>query len=128
MKEEYSQTQFVTGLNEGTTPEHFFIVTGHNPFGGKATEAKNSEMNGHLLQKIRNSGWHHFPVTGQCEDHAEAGYGVVCTRTEAVMLGEAFRQDAIYEVLDDQVILVDCKGKDDDETIGRWSELQAPNS
>jgi hypothetical protein len=131
MKEEYHQTQFVTELTEGAIPEHFFIVTGHNPFGGRATESENSEINDVLLAQIRNSGWHHFPVTGQCQDHAEAGYGVICTRAEAIMLGEEFRQDAIYEVRDDEVILVACKegegkGKEEDQTIGRWSELRAP--
>jgi hypothetical protein len=64
-------------------------------------------------------------VTGQCEDHAEAGYGVVCTRTEAIMLGETFNQDAIYEVENDDVLLVDCKGVEGDDSIGAWSALQA---
>jgi len=125
MKEEYRQTQFVTELAERSLPEKFYIVTAHNPFGGLATAAENEENNERLLQQIRNSGWDHFPVTGQCDDHAEAGFGVVCSRTEAIMLGETFRQDAIYEVEADDVRLVDCKGKEGDDSIGSWSALQA---
>ena len=125
MKEEYRQTQFVTELGDQALLEKFYIVTAHNPFGGRATTAENEENNGRLAQQIRNSGWHHFPVTGQCEDHAEAGYGVVCTRTEAIMLGETFNQDAIYEVENDDVLLVDCKGVEGDDSIGAWSALQA---
>ena len=57
-------------------------------------------------------------VTGQCEDHAEAGFGVVCSRVEAVMLGETFLQDAIYEIEEEEVRLVDCKGVEGDDLAG----------
>ena len=125
MKDEYRQTKFVTELADQALPEKFYIITAHNPFGGKATAAENEENNGRLLQQIRNSGWTHFPVTGQCEDHAEAGFGVACSRTEAIMLGETFRQDAIYEVENDEVRLIDCKGIEGDDSVGAWSALQA---
>jgi len=128
MKEEYHQTQFVTELADKALPDTFYIITAHNPFGGRATAAENEENNARLLQQARNSGWTHFPVTGQCEDHAEAGFGVACSRTEAIMLGESFNQDAIYEVEDDEVRLVDCKGLEADAPIGTWSALQAPAS
>ena len=126
MKDEYLQTRFVTELADQSLPEKFYIVTAHNPFGGRATDTENEENNARLLQQIRNSGWNHFPVTGQCEDHAEAGFGVACSRVEAVMLGETFRQDAIYEVEDNEVRLVDCKGVEGDDLVGSWSALQAP--
>ena len=128
MKEEYLQTQFVTELGDQTLPDQFYIITAHNPFGGRATASENEENNARLLQQIRGSGWRHFPVTGQCADHAEAGFGVVCSRTEALMLGETFQQDAIYEVEDDEVRLVDCKGEEGDDLVGSWSTLQVSAS
>lgn len=124
MKEEYTQTNFVTELAPESVPAHFYIVTAHNPFGGRATEAENEEANAALLQQIRQSGWNHFPVIGQCKDHAEEGFGIECSRTEAIMLGEEFSQDAIYEVQDDVVRLVDCSEKMEDTNIGLWSGLR----
>ncbi|MEN8865444.1 MAG: DUF3293 domain-containing protein [Akkermansiaceae bacterium] len=128
MKEEYHQTQFVTTLDSAGTPDHFFIITAHNPCGEVAPDQQNTKNNALLLEGIHDSGWKSFPVTGQCEDHAEAGFGVTCTRTEAIALGKTFRQDAIYEIFNDEVILVDCKEIEADETIGHWSKLQAPIS
>ena len=128
VKEEYTQTEFVADFTSVTIPGHFFIVTAHNPFGRKATDAENSKMSGILLERIKNSGWKHFSVIGKCADHAEAGYGLACTRAEAISLGKIFRQDAIYEVQNNQVLLVDCKGNEDDQCIGLWSELQAHTS
>jgi len=53
---------------------------------------------------------------------------VRCSRVEAITLGKEFRQDAIYKICDDQVVLVDCKEIESDEMVGKWSELQAPTS
>lgn len=128
MKEEYHTTQFVTGPIEGKIPEFFFIVTAHNPFGSLATDEENTANNERLQTKIRNSAWTSFPVTGRCKDHAEAGFGIACTRAEALRLGRQFQQDAIYEVHDDKVILIDCKEEEPDERVGQWSKLQAPIS
>lgn len=128
MKEEYTQTQFTIGLVESPIPLHFFIVTGHNPFGRVAPDEENGEMNEILRQQLANAGWMFFGVTGHCEDHAEDGYGIVCSREDAILLGQEFQQDAIYEVLDDQVLLVDCKEEEEDVYVGRWSELLAPRS
>jgi hypothetical protein len=126
MKEGYYQTQFVTRLEGASSPDHFFIITAHNPFGEVAPDEKNDEKNALLLEAIQASKWSCFPITGQCEDHAEAGFGVVCSRAEAIALGKQFRQDAIYEICDDQVVLVDCQETEVDEMVGTWSKLQAP--
>ncbi|MEN8680572.1 MAG: DUF3293 domain-containing protein [Akkermansiaceae bacterium] len=125
MKEEYHQTQFVTVLEGASAPNHFFIVTAHNPCGEIAPDQENIENNARLLEVIQASRWHCFPVTGQCEDHAEAGFGIECSRSKAIALGKKFRQDAIYEICDDQVILVDCNETETDEIVGSWSKLQA---
>lgn len=124
MKEEYTRTNFVTQIAPEAVPDPFYIVTAHNPYGGRATDAENEEATAALLQQIRQSGWNHFPVRGQCEDHGEDGFGIECSRTEAVMLGEEFSQDAIYEVRDDKVTLIDCSEKIEDTNIGLWSGLR----
>lgn len=124
MKEEYTQARFKTPIADGDLPEHFFIVTACNPFGGQATAEENDENSEKLQQQIRNHGWHHFPATGYCDDHEEPGFGVVCSRTEALMLGESFRQDAIFEVKGGQVLLVDCKAEVEDLVTGQWVDLR----
>lgn len=128
MKEEYHQTQFITVPANPALPPVFFIITAHNPCGEVAPDHQNDENNARLLEDIHASNWNFFQVIGKCEDHAEAGFGVECTRTEAIALGNKFRQDAIYEIRDDQVILVDCKESEADEMVGTWSKLQAPTS
>ncbi len=128
MKEEYHQTQFVTELERVSPPDHFYIITAHNPSGEVTPDEKNDENNTLLLEALQASKWSYFPVTGQCEDHAEAGFGVRCSRVEAIILGKQFRQDALYKICDDQVVLVDCREIEADEMVGKWSELQAPTS
>ena len=128
MKEEYHQTHFVTELERAISPDHFFIITAHNPSGEVTPDETNDENNTLLLEAIQASKWGYFPVTGQCKDHAEAGFGVRCSRVEAITLGKQFRQDALYEICEDQVVLVDCKEIEADEMVGKWSELQAPTS
>lgn len=123
MKEEYTTTRFVLGNAETIVPDHFFIVTGHNPFGNVVSEEENIQMNEILRQQIEHETWPHFAVTGRCADHAEDGFGIVCSRHEAIMLGQEFQQDAIYEVRDDQVLLVDCREEEEDVLVGCWSDL-----
>ena len=128
MKEEYHKTLFTIDLGRTSFPNHLFIITAHNPFGEIVPDEKNDKNNTLLLEAIQASKWNHFPVTSQCEDHAEAGFGVKCSRVEAITLGKQFRQNAIYEICDDQVVLVDCQEIEADEMVGKWSELLAPTS
>ena len=124
MNEEYHQTHFIAGLEREISPDHSFIIIVHNPSGEITPDEKNTL----LLEAIQTSKWGYLPVTGKCEDHAEAGFGVRCSRVEAITLGKQFRQDALYEICEDQVVLVDCKEIETDEMVGKWSELQAPTS
>ena len=116
MKEEYHKTLFTIDLERTSFPNHLFIITAHNPFGEIVQDEKNDKNNTLLLE------------ASQCEDHAEAGFGVKCSRIEAITLGKQFRQNAIYEICDDQVVLVDCQEIEADEMVGKWSELLAPTS
>ena len=124
MNEEYHQTHFIAELEREISPDHSFIIIAHNPSGEITPDEKNTL----LLEAIQTSKWGYLPVTGKCEDHAEAGFGVRCSRVEAITLGKQFRQDALYEICEDQVVLVDCKEIETDEMVGKWSELQAPTS
>ena len=128
MNEEYTRTRFHLGPTTIPLPSCFFIVTGHNPFGQVVSDETNAQMNEILRQQVEHEGWPYFEVTGQCEDHAEAGFGVVCSRDDAILLGQEFQQDAIYEVRDDKVLLADCKEAEEDVLVGHWSELLASSS
>lgn len=128
MNEEYHQTHFIAELEREISPDHSFIIIAHNPSGEITPDETNDENNTLLLEAIQTSKWGYLPVTGKCEDHAEAGFGVRCSRVEAITLGKQFRQDALYEICEDQVVLVDCKEIEADEMVGKWSELLAPTS
>ncbi len=123
MKEEYHTTRFRTSLLANEIPDHFFIITAWNPQGTVASPSENEMANAALLKNITAQRWSHFPITGHCQDHAEDGFGVICLKKEAIQLGLTFRQDAIYEISANQVILVDCQQKEDEVVIGSWSEL-----
>ncbi len=123
MKEEYTITRFLLGREGTVVPDHFFIVTGHNPFGQTVSREENIRVNEILCREIEHESWPYFAVTGRCADHAEDGFGIVCSRDEAVMLGRKFRQEAIYEVRNDQVLLVDCRNEEEDVFVGCWTDL-----
>ncbi len=123
MKEEYHTTRFKTPPLTRGIPQSFFIITAWNPLGQRAGDEDNQKANASLEARLKDCQLSRFPVTGFCQDHSEDGFGITCSRDEAIALGKEFRQDAIYQISNNQVILVDCKEQEADELVGEWSQL-----
>ena len=86
----------------------------------------NQKANEQLRSELDRLDYKTFPVTGGSPDfsHAELGYGIVCTREEALCLARQFRQDAVFEVREGKVFLVSATNTVAIvEEIGLWSEL-----
>ena len=124
LKAEYSKVRF--RCDQLKVPRHFFIITAHNPDGITVSASENREADQSFQKEITRLGFENFPVTGGSPDftHSEPGYGILCSREEALSLARQFRQDALFEVIDGIVVLtsaLDDPGPD--EEIGSWSEL-----
>ena len=107
-------------------PPEFCIVTAWNPGGEIVSEEANAEADAHLKAEVERQQFDHFSVTGGSADfsHAEPGYGIVCTRAEALLLARRFRQLAFYQVIAGRVYLVSVNEPHvPGELVGRWRDL-----
>ncbi|MDF1741044.1 MAG: DUF3293 domain-containing protein [Verrucomicrobiales bacterium] len=124
LKTEYRNVRFQCERRE--VPRHFYIITAWNPDGVTIDDSANQRADESLRSEIEDRRYEFFPVTGGSPDfsHIEPGYGIVCARSNALALARQFCQEALFEVIDNRVILVsalDDPGPDED--TGTWSAL-----
>ena len=124
LKSEYKRVRFKCDFPKA--PEHFFIITAYNPDGITAGNSANEQADQLLQSEITQLGCEQFPVIGGSPDfaHSESGYGLSCSRGEALSLARQFHQEALFEVKHNKVILISALVDPiPDEEIGKWSEL-----
>lgn len=124
LKPEFREVRF--RCSECDPPQHFCIITAHNPDGVAVAEEVNTRADAALRREIERLGFAFFSVTGGSPDfsHAEAGYGIECSREEAMILARQFCQDALFEVREGRVILISALlSAEADEEVGLWSAL-----
>lgn len=124
LPDEYRRVRFRGPVEEA--PPEFRILTAHNPEGVVTSAEANDEADVHFQAELERLGFESFPVTGGSPDfsHAEPGYGVVCTRAEALLLARRFRQNGFYEVLGGRVYLFSVhEAHRSGEYVGRWRDL-----
>lgn len=88
----------------------FAIVTAHNPFGSMLTPSQNRLLDRELQSKILQYQRPYRSVIGAAPDlsHMEKSWAVFIDKEQALELGRAFRQHAIYYVSDGLLSLVAC--------------------
>jgi hypothetical protein len=124
LKPEYREVRFRCA--SATLPACFYIVTAHNPDGVAVAEEVNTRADAALRREIERLGFAFFSVTGGSPDfsHAEPGYGIQCSREEALGLARQFRQDAFFEIQEGKVILISALPlAEPDEFVGLWRDL-----
>lgn len=124
LPDEYRRVRFLGPVEEA--PPEFRILTAHNPEGVITAAQANDEADDHLRAELTRLEFEFFPVTGGSPDfsHAEPGYGVVCTRAEALLLARRFRQNGFFEVLGGRVYLFSVhEAHRPGEYVGRWRDL-----
>lgn len=106
----YFETVFTGALAAGELPAAFAIITAYAPTGQIWSDEQNRLADGRL--KIRLAQWPCWRITGQTPDgsHAEPGWAVECDQATALVIGREFKQDAIYWVSQDDLVILDSSG------------------
>lgn len=109
-KDKYLNTVFETGQN--SFPRRFAIISAYNPDGASLSEKENEQRHAALLEVVsKNTAWKHtcFEITGKspCGTHRERGLGIEYALEQAVELGKAFQQEAIFRFDATKLELVD---------------------
>lgn len=108
---------------EEALPNHFVIITAYNPKGMSAPMSRNVHQDATLKSVLTQRGHDPVRVTGRNHEntHREPGWGAPLSLEEAITIANIFRQEAIYEVINGQIQLIDCKTQDA-QAMGEWSE------
>lgn len=103
----YFETVFTGSSALEELPAEFAIITAYAPTGQIWTDEQNRIADGRL--RISLSKWDCWRMTGQTPDgsHAEPGWAVKCDKATALLIGSEFKQDAIYWVSQDELIILD---------------------
>jgi len=106
----------------GGWPEEFVVVTACNPRGEIVDAERNEFLDRELSALLEVKGLVHCRLTGGSPDgfHREPGYLVKCDGEVGLELGRRFEQVGIYQVLANELYLIDCK--DEKETlVAKWA-------
>lgn len=111
-----------TAASEWLLPSPVFVITGWNPGGVVLSDGEHELANRRIATRIIDLGGRFLHGHGRSPsgDHAEpslVAWGV--TLEQALELGTAEQQDAIFELTGDEVILHSCI----DDHVERWSRL-----
>lgn len=128
MNPAYRYTRFRAELPHGGLPESFCVVTACNPDGRIIADEENEKRTEALREQLAGLGLDHFPVTGfdAASSHEEAGFGMVCNLPQAYAMGQAWRQEAIFQIHRGRVSLVSCGEEMESELLGTWEEMAVP--
>jgi hypothetical protein len=91
------------------------LITGWNPMGITLESTRNQALDDLLVTELdrRDLERHRCVGMDRSSDHAEEGWCILgLSRDEAVALGAAFEQLAIYEVSESTTLVVLCDGSD----------------
>lgn len=109
----YLCTQFKAERSEADWPECFVIITAFATTGETWTEAQNEAADLALRHELEQRGLWHCRIIGYSPDglHAEPGWAVQVPWVEGCDLGLAFKQDAIYVVQGDSLLISYCDAR-----------------
>ncbi len=119
----YFKTRFRVEQLPSSWPESFVIVTAYATTSEQWSDAENKRGDEALTQRLaEQGGWGlgvigYDPVTG----HAELGWALEVDLETGIGLGREFRQDAIYRVEGDRLVVVLC-GENGVAAVGGFRE------
>jgi len=107
---EYDHTVFHTDTPSSEWPQAFAIITAHNPHGRNLPADANETLDQQLRSEMGRRGLPFFRMTGGDEGfvHSEPGWAITMDFHEAVEMGRAFHQLAIWWIEDGVIFLVEC--------------------
>ena len=103
-------------------PQEFLIITAYNPKGRAAPPSRNHHQDQTLRAVLEGRGATPFRVIGRSVDgsHQEPGWGATLDIQTGLEIGRMFKQEAIYQVRDDELTLHGCI-REEQEHLGSWS-------
>ena len=107
---EYLETVFYGPVPAAGWPSDFHVITAYNPK-KILTEQENHIADTRLRTQLEQEQVAHFRITGCSADftHQEASWGVVgISLGRAIEIGRQYGQNAIFEVLNGEVFVVNC--------------------
>lgn len=120
---EYYETQFRLVGSPEPLPRAFAIITAWNPMDCVYSSKMNRAADHRLRRLLERRCSHHFPAIGESPDgsHAEDGWAVVVSLSDALAIGRRYKQRAIWWIEDDQLHLISCS-TNQMEALGPFSE------
>lgn len=124
MHPEYFETHFNPAGYEGPWPRQFAIITGYSTTGEEWTSEANTKADLELHAALLRRGVWIQRITGYSPrtGHAEPGWAVELSFSDACDLGHQFRQDALYFVRDDQLFVSHCDSRREEMLVGSFRE------
>ncbi|MEY5032980.1 MAG: hypothetical protein RL354_2011, partial [Planctomycetota bacterium] len=103
-------------------PEQFVIVTAYATTGENWTDMRNAAANERLRCELEQRAKWMREVTGYspCDGHAEPGWAVDLGELEALALGRAFLQDAIFVVRQGELFVLSCAEDGEERSLGQF--------
>lgn len=107
----YARTCFAVASVPDKWPDCFAIITAWATTGERWTADRNRMADERLRQLLLGRNLPHARITGASPDgqHAEPGWWVETDREDAVQIGRAFLQDAVYWVEADALSVHSCR-------------------
>ncbi|MFM2590906.1 DUF3293 domain-containing protein [Vibrio sp. TBV020] len=102
--------------------QEFAIITAWNPGSVWLPQADNDLNNQHLEQEIDHTSYSIVQVGNETFTWSEASFAVEFSLEQALILGQKYRQNAIYYVQGESLFLVSCLEKRNKVLLGRWRD------
>lgn len=122
MNDVYSTVRFRGEVAGSDMPEQFVIVTAYATTGENWTDMRNAAANERLRCELEQRAKWMREVTGYspCDGHAEPGWAVDLGELEALALGRAFLQDAIFVVRRGELFVLSCAEDGEERSLGQF--------
>lgn len=112
---EYFETRFRSESRYESWPDEFAIITAYATTGHTWSPDRNIEADKRLKDHLLASSACIRRLTGYSpsSDHAEPGWAVEISLSEALRIGREFRQDAIYQIRSGDIWVIRCSEPND---------------
>lgn len=117
----YQSASFL--LTQHLSPHaHFAIITAYNPMGELLDACQNRLLDRQLLRDIEALGVPYRALIGTNEQfsHMEKSWAVFMEPDDSVRLAHKYRQNALYYVMRDELMLLPCRMNSEPKTLGSF--------
>ncbi|MCL2917934.1 DUF3293 domain-containing protein [Shewanella litorisediminis] len=117
----YQSASFL--LTQHLSPHaHFAIITAYNPLGELLDACQNRLLDRQLLRDIEALGVPYRALIGTNDQlsHMEKSWAVFLEQEDSIRLAHKYRQNALYYVMQDELMLLPCRMGSAPQTLGSF--------